>query len=115
MLIAASSLMKLTRQKLPFRRPRCCEKNGVGLEGIPCHPAEEKVINCLSHQCKIFSNSFVLMAVSGGIDSMAMLHIMQSVSKRIPLSLEVVTFNHKLRPEADEEVSEYILLTSFVR
>jgi predicted PP-loop superfamily ATPase len=66
---------------------------------------ESKVLHYLSNECKISANSFVLLSVSGGLDSMAMLHILKSISvKCLPLNLEVISFNHKLRPESDEEV-----------
>jgi hypothetical protein len=48
----------------------------------------------------------VLLCVSGGSDSMALLHLLQRVRKQRPaLALRVVNFNHKARPESDEEVS----------
>ena len=66
---------------------------------------ESKILHYLSNDCKIAANSFVLLSVSGGLDSMAMLHILQSISvKYLPLNLEVISFNHKLRSESDEEV-----------
>ena len=38
---------------------------------------------------------------------MAMLHILTAISRKyLPLDLEVISFNHKLREESDEEVSE---------
>ncbi|AFG34539.1 tRNA lysidine(34) synthetase TilS [Fervidobacterium pennivorans subsp. shakshaketiis] len=49
-------------------------------------------------------NSFLL-AVSGGIDSITMLDLFYRLKKeRQNLRIGVATFNHKLRPEADEEV-----------
>jgi len=49
-------------------------------------------------------NSFLL-AVSGGIDSITMLDLFYRLKKeRQNLQIGVATFNHKLRPEADEEV-----------
>lgn len=66
---------------------------------------EVNVAQYLSHQCRIPDNSFVLLSVSGGLDSMAMLHLLRAVSRtHVPLHLEVISFNHKLRPESDEEV-----------
>jgi tRNA(Ile)-lysidine synthase TilS/MesJ len=38
---------------------------------------------------------------------MAMLHILKSkISLEYPINLHVVTFNHKLRAESDEEVGD---------
>ncbi len=51
--------------------------------------------------------SFQLLSVSGGVDSMCMFHILARARDMWspPLKLSVVTFNHKLRKEADEEVT----------
>ena len=70
---------------------------------------EYKVMQFLSNECKISANSYILLSVSGGLDSMALLHILSSISnKNIPLNLEVISFNHKLREESDEEVNRNI-------
>eukprot|EP01038_Epipyxis_sp_PR26KG_P007598 gene7598-10347_t len=47
----------------------------------------------------------LLLCVSGGSDSMAMLHVLARVKQRFHpgLTLEVINFNHKLRIESDEE------------
>lgn len=48
----------------------------------------------------------LLLCVSGGSDSIALLHLMNAIKRRkMPqLDLKVVNFNHKQRIEADEEV-----------
>lgn len=48
----------------------------------------------------------ILLCVSAGSDSMAMLHLLQAVKQRLfqQLDLHVVNFNHKARKESDEEV-----------
>ena len=70
-------------------------------------PIETKILHYLSNDCKISANSFVLISVSGGLDSMAMLHILHSISESsLPMNLEVISFNHKLRSESDEEVDQ---------
>ena len=48
----------------------------------------------------------ILLSVSGGCDSMAMMHIFARIKRDFAtsLTLEVVNFNHKRRPEADNEV-----------
>jgi tRNA(Ile)-lysidine synthase len=69
-------------------------------------PTESTVLQYLSSKCKLTADSYVLLAVSGGLDSMAMLHILSRISRLyLPLNLEVISFNHKLRPESDEEVN----------
>lgn len=65
-----------------------------------------KIMQFLSNECKISANSYILLSVSGGLDSMALLHILSDISRKyMPLNLEVISFNHKLRQEADEEVN----------
>ena len=67
---------------------------------------EYTVMQFLSDECKISDNSYILLSVSGGLDSMALLHILSDISRKyLPLNLEVISFNHKLRQESDEEVN----------
>ena len=47
----------------------------------------------------------VVVAVSGGPDSMALLHALWEVQGRLKLSLEVVGIDHGLRPEAAAELA----------
>ena len=68
---------------------------------------ESTVAAFLRDDCKVSANSYVLLSVSGGLDSMAMLHILTAVCRKyFPLNLEVISFNHKLREESDEEVTK---------
>lgn len=93
-----SLLIRSTRRRTLFSFAQF--KDATNLLSI-----ESKILRYLSNDCKISANSFVLLSVSGGLDSMAMLHILQSISvKCYPLNLEVISFNHKLRSESDEEV-----------
>lgn len=45
------------------------------------------------------------LAVSGGSDSMAMLHLMARAAPHCDVTLEVATVDHRLRPEAAEEAA----------
>jgi tRNA(Ile)-lysidine synthase TilS/MesJ len=56
---------------------------------------------------KVKDNSLILLCVSGGCDSMAMLHAFGDLKKteKPELDIKVVNFNHKLRSESDEEVN----------
>lgn len=45
-------------------------------------------------------------AVSGGSDSMALLHLLADVAQRRGLRLEAATVNHGLRPEAQDEAAQ---------
>jgi tRNA(Ile)-lysidine synthase len=61
-----------------------------------------KNINC---RALVKSGGAVLLAVSGGKDSMAMLHMFWRLSKKIPLSLYVAHFDHGLRKESKRDAA----------
>jgi tRNA(Ile)-lysidine synthase len=52
----------------------------------------------------IKSKDKIVLAVSGGQDSVCMLHLFWRLSKKINIDLIVVNFNHKLRKESVKEV-----------
>jgi tRNA(Ile)-lysidine synthase len=57
-------------------------------------------------QHKLFPpESRLLLAVSGGADSLALLHLLAHARTSYPLELTAATLNHGLRPEAAEEVA----------
>ena len=45
----------------------------------------------------------LILCVSGGCDSVSLLHLLQRLSALLLLKLHVLHFNHQLRPEADHE------------
>lgn len=47
----------------------------------------------------------ILIACSGGVDSLGLLYCLKELSERYALSLGVFSLNHKLRPSAMEEIS----------
>ncbi|NLF80348.1 MAG: tRNA lysidine(34) synthetase TilS [Clostridia bacterium] len=51
----------------------------------------------------IKAGDLVLLAVSGGVDSMTMAHILLLWQKELGYTLAIANFNHHLRPEAEEE------------
>jgi len=55
-------------------------------------------------KCRVGTNDTLLLCVSGGLDSVAMLHLMARIPSLLP-RLHVINFNHKLRIEADEEAA----------
>lgn len=59
---------------------------------------------------KVHSGDLLVVAVSGGMDSMALLHLLTNVRKKIDIQLICAHINHKKRIESDEElifVKEY--------
>ena len=69
---------------------------------------EAAVLKYLTCECRISDKNptYVLLSVSGGLDSIAMLHLMANIrSTTLPnITLAVANFNHKCRLESDEEV-----------
>ncbi|MFN3821595.1 MAG: tRNA lysidine(34) synthetase TilS, partial [bacterium] len=57
---------------------------------------------CRRHKL-IETGDRIVVAVSGGGDSMALAHLLLRLSQEWELKLRVAHFNHKLRPEADNE------------
>ncbi len=45
----------------------------------------------------------IIVCVSGGSDSVALLHLLHKLSKLLFLELHILHFNHQLRPESDQE------------
>lgn len=70
------------------------------------HPPSLLVVaeRTLREKCKVPPGSRVLLAVSGGGDSMAMLHVMASLSNRLGLELHAHGVDHGLRSEAQAEL-----------
>lgn len=84
---------------------------------LKCLDADSQII-CNEVEASVWDNLYknvfsdaktevkCLLAVSGGSDSIAMLHIFKAIKDtyKVNLSLDVINFNHKARPESDEEV-----------
>ncbi len=70
----------------------------------------ERVYGDLTTACGVTSNTCLLLCVSGGMDSMAMLHLAGEIKQKYEpnLIVEVLNFNHKLRPEAAEKETELV-------
>lgn len=58
----------------------------------------------LREECRLGSGAVVLAAVSGGGDSMAMLHVLAGLSEPLGYQLYAHGVNHGLRPEAQSEL-----------
>ncbi|NLB89483.1 MAG: tRNA lysidine(34) synthetase TilS [Syntrophomonadaceae bacterium] len=66
---------------------------------------EKKVSNYITKHNMVKENDHIILAVSGGPDSMALLSVMSKLKKNFNYTLTVAHVNHSLRPEADEEES----------
>ncbi|HZW67841.1 MAG TPA: tRNA lysidine(34) synthetase TilS [Pseudogracilibacillus sp.] len=66
---------------------------------------EQKLIPFLKNHHIELENKKVVVAVSGGPDSVALLHFFKSLRRKMTLQLTAVTVNHQLRKEAVEDVA----------
>ncbi|EMC44571.1 tRNA lysidine(34) synthetase TilS [Streptococcus mutans] len=63
----------------------------------------EKVLKYVQEK-KFFETHYnILIAVSGGVDSMNLLHFLHIYQKKLQIRIAVAHVNHKQRPQADEE------------
>jgi tRNA(Ile)-lysidine synthase len=72
------------------------------------NPLELKLEEFVRSNHLVASKQTVLLAVSGGIDSMVMLHLFSQLHKRMGLSLSVVHVNHQLRGEESMEDEQFV-------
>ena len=68
----------------------------------------EQIVNKVKDTIKKYNlikrDERIIAAVSGGPDSICMLHILNVLKSQLGFRLAVATFNHKIRKESDEEV-----------
>ncbi len=69
------------------------------------HPLERALLSALRGPCGVRAGEKGLLAVSGGPDSLALLQGLIALRERLPLRLEVVHFDHGLRPESAREAA----------
>ena len=65
----------------------------------------EKVFGTIRRHAMLAGGETVLVGVSGGADSVALLHALLALRPRLGLTLHVLHVNHGLRPEADSEAA----------
>jgi tRNA(Ile)-lysidine synthetase-like protein len=64
---------------------------------------EARILPALRRDCGIVPGSKGFVAVSGGRDSLATLHLLAALAPRLRIGLEAVHFDHGLRPESGSE------------
>jgi tRNA(Ile)-lysidine synthase len=72
-------------------------------------PLEEKFKHYLRHHRLLSPEKSVLLAVSGGVDSMVMLHLFSKLRERTKLRLTVLHINHQLRGEESLEDEKFVM------
>jgi len=99
MIIGARSFIAGTRATAHFRRAVSMRVGGSLEAGV-----EDTVYVSLCEMCGVRPGDRLLLCVSGGVDSMAMLHAVARVRSRFspPLQVDVAHFNHKQRSASDE-------------
>ena len=75
------------------------------LRGTNKIPVEEQVLNCIKKYKLIDSKDRVVIGVSGGPDSICLLHILNSLREKLDIKLYVAHINHMIRQEANEETN----------
>jgi tRNA(Ile)-lysidine synthase len=73
-------------------------------EPLPCLFFRE-----LTESCHVAQGSGIIIAVSGGPDSMALLHLLADARKRLELELTAVWVDHGLRPEETPREEQTVL------
>ena len=72
------------------------------------HPLERKITEKLVQELLTDDDQCIVLGVSGGSDSIALLHIMSSLQKEKGLELVAVYVNHGLRPEETEQEEKLV-------
>ncbi len=63
----------------------------------------KKVLNTIKKYMLIEKGDKIVVGVSGGPDSMCLLHILNELRKTLEIEIYVAHINHMIRKEADEE------------
>src|SRR5699024_5571068 len=69
---------------------------------------KEQLMNFIKEQHLFKKPTTLLLGVSGGPDSMALLHLFHILATDYPIQLKVITVDHQLRGEASREDSLYV-------
>ena len=63
----------------------------------------DKVYDFLLNKIKLSKNDIIVVGVSAGPDSMALLHVLKELKKKIGYKIIVAHVNHNVRVESKEE------------
>ena len=73
------------------------------------HPTEKKVLSTILDHNMVQDGDLVVVAVSGGADSVCLLRILSELRDTLAMSLIVAHLNHGLRPLEDEKETEFVV------
>jgi tRNA(Ile)-lysidine synthase len=65
----------------------------------------DQVRQTLARYAMLQAHDRVLVAVSGGVDSVVLLHVLQTLKKELKLSLAVAHFDHGIRPDSAQDAA----------
>jgi tRNA(Ile)-lysidine synthase len=82
------------------------DQNGLATE--PMNQLESKFEKFIMHHQLVGRRQSVLLAVSGGIDSMVMVHLFSKIRKKRNLRLSIGHINHQLRGEESKEDERFV-------
>jgi len=77
------------------------------MQGIDyCNRLENCLHDYIFNKLNIRNDSGFLLCVSGGSDSIAMLHLFSNIKLKYQtlINIEIINYNHKIRKESDDEV-----------
>ncbi len=70
---------------------------------------QEKAVNSIVRHNMLATGDHVVVAVSGGPDSVALLHVLEGLHDRLSFTLSVAHLNHKLRGEPSEKDADFVI------
>jgi tRNA(Ile)-lysidine synthase len=72
----------------------------------------QRVENALHQRCLLARGQKILVAVSGGVDSMVLLHALQALARKQRWNISVAHFNHRLRGRASDAEEKLVRQTA---
>ena len=73
------------------------------------HPTERKVLSTILDHNMVQDSDVVVVAVSGGADSVCLLSILSELKDTLAMSLVIAHLNQGLRPQEDEKETEFVV------